>query len=136
MDFGSDTGIGNITVSKPELLKILRANRERHHSTFEKALVVFRERAIKELDKLIADVKGPHVPRSLHIGLPVPEEHTDDYDRAIHMLEMHIADVVTLSESAYAKLVDDNWEWRRMFEGTTMAYLSDFPLKPSLMLPE
>lgn len=117
------SGIGDVTVQKEELLTILRTNKEQHRTVFEQALVVFRKKAIAALDSRIEQLRKGEVP-NLYFNLPIPEEHTDDYDRAIRMLEMHVEPTVTLSEESCMRLVDDDWGWRDAFANNTRAYLA------------
>jgi hypothetical protein len=47
-----------VLVDKDELLGVLRANRDTHREVFLKAQQGFRERAITELDRSLADARG------------------------------------------------------------------------------
>ena len=106
----NDLGLNDITMSKTALIAILQTNMRAHKDVYEVALAKYRETAIAGLDALIARVRaGESVLLSVHA--PVPEDHTNDYRRAIGMLDADISDTVTLSEDAYSKLVDDEWEW-------------------------
>lgn len=121
--YGSTTGIGDITVDKAALIETLRVNRAQHEDVFLRACTQFQERAIQELEGVMAVIRSGKVPRMVGVSMPIPEQHTDDYDRAIAMLERHIGETVTLSEEAYARLVDDDWGWRDAFASSTVAYL-------------
>ena len=111
-----------VTVDKEELLSILRTNRENHRATFLKAQEGFRERAIKELDRSLADARAGNEVR-LAVHLPVPEDHTDDYDREIRMLEMHQEPTVTIRAQLFDQIVMDRWGWSGTFNTTNSAYL-------------
>lgn len=115
-------GMPDITVPKHQLLQILERNRTAHRNAYDRALEKFREQAIMRLDKMLAQVRAGKSPR-LYVDLPVPEEHTADYDRAIQMLAMDTTVDVKLSETAYARLVDDDWGWRDSFAANTSSYL-------------
>lgn len=117
------TGIGEAELDKDKLLAVLRANRDKHHDVFERAVVKFREQAIQKLDGIIEQLRQGKTP-NLYVGLPVPEEHTDDYDRNIHMLEMHIGGTIMISEEAFLRLVEDDWGWRDAFASNTASYIS------------
>lgn len=110
-----------ITVKRQELIEKLRANRAAHRSIFEEATKVYRERAIKELDAMLdAARRGDQIARSL--SLPLPEDHTDDYDRVIGMLEMEVADVVKITEEQFRCYVQDQWGWIGSFGRNTRSY--------------
>jgi hypothetical protein len=112
-----------VTLDKDELLDVLRDNRERHRVVFEKAIEGFRERAITELDRRIADLKARKGQVDLFVHLPEPEDHTRDYDRVIRMVEMHQGDTIELDEKAFASYVEDEWSWKREFVGTNSKYV-------------
>lgn len=111
----------NITVTKPALLEKLRANRDEHRAVFEAAMEGYREYAIAQLDRRIALLReGKTIEENYRV--PIPEDHTDDYDRVIGMLEMDTAATVDLDESQYACYVDNDWAWARNFAVTNSGY--------------
>lgn len=111
-----------VTVDKDDLLAILVANREHHRETFLKAQEGFRERAIAELDRSLADARQGNAVR-LNIHLPQPEDHTEDYDREIRMLEMHLEPTVVIRAQLFDQIVMDRWGWSASFNATNSAYL-------------
>lgn len=120
----SASGLSPITVSTSELLEIVKTNRDKHRGIFEEALIIYRKKAIAELDSIIKKLESGKTP-SLYINLPVPEEHTDDYTRAIKMLGMHNGPTIELDEQAYMRLVDDEWGWSDLFTANTIGYVSN-----------
>jgi len=46
------------------------------------------------------------------ITLPEPQDHTNDYDRVITMLEMSVDSVIELDDVAFDQYVMDNWSWK------------------------
>jgi hypothetical protein len=110
-----------IKVKKTELLEILKKNRKAHNGIFREAQDGFRKVVIEELEKrLEAARKGKRIEQ--YMRLPEPQDHTRDYDRVIAMLEMDLSETVELSEQDYAQYVEDDWEWKRQFLGTSRAY--------------
>jgi hypothetical protein len=110
-----------VTVSKTELLDVLRKNRAGHREQFLKAQEGFRKRAIEELDRSLADAeKGNEIRLAVH--LPKPEDHTEDYDREIRMLEMHQEDTVKIRAQLFDQIVMDRWGWSASFAATNSAY--------------
>jgi hypothetical protein len=110
-----------VLVDKDELLGVLRANRDRHRDVFLKAQQGFRERAIKELDRSLADARAGNDVR-LAVHLPKPEDHTEDYDREIRMLEMHQEPTVRIRAALFDQIVMDRWGWSAAFNTTNSAY--------------
>jgi hypothetical protein len=110
-----------IVVDKGELLDVLRTNRARHRDVFLKAQQGFRERAITELDRSLADARAGNDVR-LAVHLPKPEDHTEDYDREIRMLEMHQEPRVKIRAALFDQIVMDRWGWSATFNATNSAY--------------
>jgi hypothetical protein len=110
-----------VTVDKNELLTIIRQNRDNHRATFEKAVKVYTDHLIswhRQQEKRL--LKGETAER--FISFPVPEEHTDDYDTLISMLEMHRLDQIDLEFTEYNNYVRDNWRWSASFTANTASY--------------
>ncbi|KKL71557.1 hypothetical protein LCGC14_2093750 [marine sediment metagenome] len=116
--------MNKITVEKVELLEVLRTNRATHRAKFDKAQEVYRERVIRELETSLRRARaGDRVEH--YIRLPIPEDHTDDYNRVVEMLEMHKYDSVELTQSEFQCYVQDEWGWLKTFAANTTSYLAD-----------
>ena len=111
-----------ILVKRDELLEKISANRERHREVFLKAQEIFRERVIEELDRMLADARNGRKIK-IHLGLLEPEDHTDDYDRAIRMLRMETRAEIEIEEADFAVYVMDQWRWKTAWASNTLAYL-------------
>jgi hypothetical protein len=110
-----------ITVDKADLHAKLETNRQAHQELFDKAQVVYREKMIEELDRALAEAKaGRRIRRAF--SLPVPENHVEDFDTAIQMLEWETEDYVELSHRDFRRYVQNQWEWERSFAANTMSY--------------
>lgn len=111
----------DIRVDRRKLLKIMRDNRQEHVSEFGKAQAKYRELMIAELDRRLADARaGGPIVRAFY--LPEPEDHSEDYDRAIAMLEMEVRDEVELNERDFRSYVQNRWEWAMAWNETARAY--------------
>jgi hypothetical protein len=111
-----------VLVDKNELLGVLRGNRASHRDVFLRAQEGFRDRAIKELDRSLADARAGNEVR-LVVSLPKPEDHTEDYDREIRMLEMHQESTVRIRAQLFDQIVMDRWGWSHTFNATNSSYL-------------
>lgn len=124
----SFTGI-SVTTRTPDLLQIVQDNRAKHQATYETALIEYRRQAIKKLEELLAGFSASADASrwpSLYIELRQPEQHLEDYDRAIKMLGMHTDPTIDLNEQMFTNLVDDEWAWSRGFADNTIAYASAY----------
>jgi hypothetical protein len=113
--------VETISVVKDDLLRTLRDNRDEHQEIFEKAQVVYRQRMIEELDRALQEAKeGRKIRRAF--TLPVPEDHTGDFDTAIQMLEWETDDRVELTQREFRRYVQNQWEWEASFVANTQSY--------------
>lgn len=103
-----------VTVKKARLLETLKANREIHAADFEITWDAFRERAKQRVDELLGQVhrarRGEHF--DLSLGLVPPQDHSEDYDRAIEMVDWEVGDEVVLQEHEFQQYVQDEWGWK------------------------
>jgi hypothetical protein len=112
-----------IKVDKVTLIKTLRKNRKRHRALFLKAQDVYRIRMIEELDRALDEAKNGGVIRRA-FSLPVPEDHTAEFDTVIQMLEWDKSKNVLLSHHEFRTYVENEWGWQQSFTANTEAYTS------------
>lgn len=112
-----------ITVKTAELLEKITTNRDAHRALFLKAQEGYRKDVIAELDRMLSDARaGKEICRA--INLPVPEDHTDDYDCVITMLKMSTSPIVEVSQSDFKMYVMDDWSWKQHSFATNSFYAS------------
>lgn len=112
----------SMAYDKEQLIKAITENRAAHRDLFERALEGYRQQAIERLERTIGDLRSGKK-QSLMISMPMPQDHTADYDRVIRSLEMTIDPVITLEERDFAMYVMDQWDWKDQFIGSTAQYL-------------
>jgi hypothetical protein len=113
-----------ITVDKADLIEKIRANRDEHRSMFLKAQERYRDAMIAELDRALQEAReGKAIQRAF--ALPVPEDHTDDFDTAIEMLQWEQGDTVILVQRDFRCYVQNRWEWENSFLRNTGSYLAE-----------
>jgi hypothetical protein len=113
-----------ITVDKADLIEKIQANRDEHRSMFLKAQERYREAMIAELDRALQEAReGKAIQRAF--ALPVPEDHTDDFNTAIEMLEWEQGDTVILVHRDFRCFVQNRWEWEASFLRNTGSYLAE-----------
>src|SRR3954465_4167150 len=100
----------DVTVQVADLREILIANRAKHKGEFEVAFERYRDAAILWFEERLSVLEKGEAPDTW-FRLPLPEDHTDDYDRMIHMLDMHTEKTIGLSGHEYQNYVDDQWPW-------------------------
>jgi hypothetical protein len=103
-----------VTCETTEVLKTLKKNRGAHAEMVYEAKQGYLKKAKNALETRLLEVKlGKAVP--LKFDLSMPEDHTDDYDTAIKMLEMHQSDTIELGTSNIRRFIEDKWDWARGF---------------------
>lgn len=116
--------MSTVTVNKSALIEALVRNREEHRANFERALRGYHERSIQLLQQHIDRIREGKVER-VYVSLPIPEDHTDDYDRVIAQMEWSIHEEIELSNRDFDQYVLDNWLWKNEFVTTTSMYTSE-----------
>lgn len=112
-----------VNVHKDNLLEELQTNRENHREIYEEALEGYKDKVRAELENYLQRVENGDV-LSIRVNLPRPEDHTDDYDRAIKMVQMSVDDELELTENEFAQYVMDDWGWKQSFTASTAMYTS------------
>lgn len=126
--------MNDVRVLKADLAAKLEANRKAHVEAFAAVWAAFQKKAEAQAHDLYQQIidarQGDHL--RLSLSLVVPENHEDDYTRAIEMLEWEQGDIVVLQEHEFAQLVQDDWGWKRQFVTTGFAYMGDSSGLPGL----
>ncbi len=113
-----------ITVNVADLIKIVQDNLTEHAAVFEDALAGFRLAANKALNERIDEISSRKIV-SLHFTLPIPENHSDDYERVLRMLLLTKEagqELIVLSESEQEMYVMNQWRWKGAFDQTSTFY--------------
>ena len=110
-----------IKVSKFDLKAELLKNKTTHKDLYTKAFAKFSEVAIETLQRALLEAKtGRGI--QLHFDLPIPLDHSAEYDRALKMVEMSVDDILELTEQEFATLVMDDWGWKQQFLTSNSRY--------------
>ena len=103
------------------LLAILKKNRSGHRMIFSEAWEEYRAQVIKAMEHNLDQAREGGDIR-LSLSMRIPEDHTEEYDAVIGLLELSTDDTVELTAHDYERFVLDRWEWKRSFEANTMSY--------------
>lgn len=116
-------GLQSVRVSKQFLLKKLEANRTEHEKTYYEILEARHQKVIEALKAELKKAKIDKLYRP-SFNLPLPENHTKDYDRAIGMLKASLDDEFELTGSEYDQYVNDDWSWKQMYTTVSGCYIT------------
>jgi len=112
----------NVKVEKAELVGRIKANRDVHRQVFEKAMEGYRRAAAEFFNEQWGNALDDRQ-FAVVFRQPVPEDHSDDYEAALDMLEMSVEDRVTLSAQEFRQYVRDDWGWKKNWTETTSSYV-------------
>lgn len=112
----------NTVIEKKKLLDIIRANKTEHRDTYEAAKKAYKQKGIELLERLIGRLRDGNTLKP-HLDLPIPEDHTEDYDRAIQMLVLDSRENIELNEQEFRQFVQDEWDWKRQWQFSTSSYV-------------
>lgn len=100
--------MNNVTVSKEDLLKVLKENKEKHVQIYKDALegvrVQYKSMLEKELKKL-EDGKAV----KCEVSIQVPVNHEEQYNEVIEMLTMSVDTEIELTRHEFQQYVQDKW---------------------------
>lgn len=112
---------------------------EARRITFLKTVTDYQEDINKEVSRISAKIENKEeLPAylslkafaiDLSLGLIYPQDHSQDYDRAIRMMEASIYDEVKLSVDEFDAYVLNNWEWKKNFLATNVGYVNSMRMK-------
>ncbi len=115
--------MNSVKLTKEELLSNVIANLDKHKIDVSDALKLRRETIAKSFKKQLEEMEWDvdFQPKE-HLSFPMPKDHSEDYKKAIRMIEMTTDEVIELSESQFDKLVMDNWGWKSDLIATSSVY--------------
>lgn len=113
--------LSSVVMPKDKVVDIILTNRDAHRAVFEEAMEGYEARSVELLQEHIARIKKGKRERIV-VSLPVPEDHTEDYDRVLSILDHDTRDEVELDARSFDQYVRDNWSWKGEFTATTSMY--------------
>jgi hypothetical protein len=113
----------NPIINKEQLLAVVTKNMNGHRDLFLKAVDGYQIEAIKMLKEHISAIKADKL-YPIMINLPVPEDHTKDYERVVKMIEMDKRNDIELTEQEFKMYVMDDWNWKDQWTTSNFAYLN------------
>lgn len=110
-----------VVVKRDKLQKIVQKNRDEHRDKFLKAQEGYREMVIEELDQMLSDARTGK-PLRVSINMPAPQDHTDDYDTILNMLEYSVDENLELEYQEFRQYVENDWHWYTAADITNTMY--------------
>lgn len=111
-----------VKVEKAKLLETVKKNKEAHKLEYAEAMEGYRDEFDRQLAAKRKALKKGELPNQSFMGLPVPSEHTAEYEQVELMLEFSVDDIVELEHHEFSNYVMDEWGWKHRFSETLMNY--------------
>lgn len=111
-----------------ELLDIVRANKTKHITEFDEAVVDYKALVLKTAADNLKLAKSGDLDtiEKMKMIPSKPSSYEDSYKRAIRMLELSVEDIIDVEEDVFNQLVLDEWSWKRSFTASSIAYKSGY----------
>jgi hypothetical protein len=109
--------MNSVTVRVEDLLESLKENKKKHDKILRQAIAGYWKKCRECLTDARQGVKDkdPSWQQALYEVRSVPEDHSDDYDSAIAMLEMCSSEEIEISRQDFESYVRNRWHWRESF---------------------
>lgn len=114
--------MNEVTVQKTELLSVILKNKEEHLKEYKAMMIEFKKSLLLNLQDLIEINSTREKGFLKRITESEPENHEEDYNKIISMLQMSINDEIVLDNREYDKYVLNNWSWKESFEFSKTSY--------------
>lgn len=111
----------DVKVRKAELKAKVQLNRDAHRDVYLTAMDGYRQTVVDWLNEQLDKAQNGK-PFVTWLQEPMPEDHTDDYDVVLSMLDMSIDETITLTLDEYRRYVMDDWGWKEGFTATASKY--------------
>ncbi len=121
MQMNQMRGLKTVLVDKEQLIVTVTENRDEHRARFDEAMVGYKAKAIELLEEHIGRINA-NAPEKVEIYLPMPSDHSDDYDRVIQMLMWSQDDQLELSDLEFSEFVLDQWGWKTEWTASNAMY--------------
>jgi len=114
-------GLSEVRMAKDTLLERIKTNRDEHRKIYEEAMEGWKRSVIEALDAAYKDaLEGRAYRVTFH--LEQPEDHSDEYDTVIELLEASLDDEFELTHQQFSNYVLDKWGWQHHFLTTSSSY--------------
>lgn len=116
------SGSLTVNVNKVDLLATLKANREEHGATYEKAKAGYLKVTKNRLDELLAKIVEGELLDRIFLEAP-PVDNTGDYDDVIEMMKWSQDDNIQLTQGQFKQYIQDDWGWKDSWMVSNTSYL-------------
>ena len=98
-----------INVKKVDLIARIKENKENHIVEYNKAVIAYKEEALKQLADLTKQVGEGKLGVKLELVTPV--NNAENYDKIVEMFEWEVEEVVQLKQDEFNEYVQDETDF-------------------------
>ena len=121
--------MNTIIIEKEKLLPIVKENKLKHDNIYNSAVEGYWQKCEEKLTKQLEKIKK-HEKIDDYLGLAFPENHTNDYETVIQMLELGAENRIELTNIEFNAYVRNQWSWRNSFLGLNTSYITGCGYNP------
>jgi hypothetical protein len=116
------SGNRDIKVKKFDLIEKIKKNKENHIKEYDKAVVAYKEEALRQLGKLTLKVNEGGL--DVKLDLITPVNNADNYDKILEMFEWEVEDEVVLEQDEFKEYVQDEFDFAVSAKFSNSVYLN------------
>ena len=113
-------GNRTIQVEKSDLITKIKENKENHIVEYDKAVIAYKDEALRQLANLTVRVEEGAVDAKLDLITPI--NNADNYDKIIEMFDWEVTDVVELEQDEFQEYVQDTTDFAVKARMSNAAY--------------
>lgn len=116
--------LGNrtIKVNKEKLIEKIKENKAKHIADYKKAVVAYKEEALKQLAKLTEKANAGELKLTLQLITPI--NNSENYDKIIDMFMWEVEEIVELEQQEFNEYVQDETEFAKIAKLSNASYLA------------
>lgn len=118
----------SVNVEKVALLEKLKANLQTHKQDYKEAVEGYKIKVENDFIVALRRVQATSAEALVGINMSMnctpPNNHEDDYNEIIMMLEMSVDEIINLDSHSFKQYVMNEWAWSRSFTATASMYKS------------
>ena len=115
-------GNRKIHVQKNKLIEQIRTNKKNHIVEYKKAVIAYKEEALRQLATLTTFVNDGAL--DIQLNLVTPIDNSKNYDKIIEMFEWDVNEVVELEQSEFIEYVQDETDFAIQAKFSNSAYFA------------
>lgn len=112
-----------IKLKPSELVELVKANQSKFIENYKIALEGYFEELNTYANALKKCAKDKVIPSKLYPP-QIPQDHIDDYDTVVSMIDADKSDLIEITQHDYQKYVLDRWDWKDMWELSNSKYFT------------